>query len=103
VIGELAEQVHWAVDAAARAVTENDLRSAMEVLEAKAEINERADAAERHLAHRLTVQAPNRLATYRMETELIENLKRVYYFAKRIGKSCLIEDTHLADPRPAAS
>jgi len=102
-IGELAEQVHWAVDAAARAVTENDLRSAMEVLEAKAEINERADAAERHLAHRLTVQAPNRLATYRMETELIENLKRVYYFAKRIGKSCLIENTHLADPQTAAS
>ncbi|MGI9262554.1 MAG: Na/Pi cotransporter family protein [Woeseiaceae bacterium] len=102
-IGDLAEQVRWAVDSAARAVTEYDQRAAVEVLEAKADINERADAAERHLARRLTVQAPNRLATYRMETELIENLKRVYYFAKRIGKACLIEDIHRSSSQSAAT
>ena len=26
------------------------------------------------------------MATFRVETDLIENLKRIYYFAKRIAK-----------------
>ncbi len=92
-IGGLADKVHHAVAGATRAVTDSDPRSALEVIEAKEEINVLVDAAERHLAGRLVAQAPHRLATYRLETELIQNLKRVYYFAKRIAKAVVVEDT----------
>jgi len=50
------------------------------------EINQLALAAENHLANRLVAEEPNRLATFRIESEIIEYLKRVYYFAKRIAK-----------------
>ena len=53
---------------------------------AKLEINQLAMAAENHLANRLVAEEPNRLATFRIESEIIEYLKRVYYFAKRIAK-----------------
>ena len=96
-ISELAEKVHWAVNAAVTAVTENDQRAAMDVIEAKGDINERVDAVERHLASRLIVRAPHRLATYRLESELIENLKHIYYFAKRIAKASLVEDIQSAE------
>lgn len=96
-ISELAEKVHWAVEAAVTAVTENDQRAAMDVIEAKVDINERVDAVERHLASRLIVRAPHRLATYRLESELIENLKHIYYFAKRIAKASLVKDVQSAE------
>jgi phosphate:Na+ symporter len=97
VIGELADKVHWATATAARAMIDSDPRAALDVVEAKSEVNRIVDAAERHLARRLVEHAPNRLATYRMETELIENLKRVYYFAKRIAKTVVIEDVRVED------
>ena len=34
----------------------------------------------------MTVDEPNRLETFSIEIEIIEYLKRVYYFAKRIAK-----------------
>jgi phosphate:Na+ symporter len=101
-IGGLTEKVYWVVSTAAQAVADTDQRIAMQVIEAKEEINGLVDEAERHLARRLVVEAPNRLETYRLETELIENLKRVYYFAKRIAKAVVIEDTILREATAAA-
>jgi phosphate:Na+ symporter len=101
-IGGLTDKVYWAVSTAAHAVAETDERIAMSVIEAKEEINRLVDDAERHLARRLVVEAPHRLETYRLETELIENLKRVYYFAKRIAKAVIIEDTILREATAAA-
>ncbi|MBT8137876.1 MAG: Na/Pi cotransporter family protein [Gammaproteobacteria bacterium] len=96
VIGELAEKVHWAVATSAKAVIDDDRHAAFDVIEAKSDINELVEEAEHHLEQRLTVDAPQRLATYRMETELIENLKRVYYFAKRIAKASVVESMQQA-------
>ena len=97
VIGELADKVHWAVQVAALATEQDDPRVALEVIEAKGEVNSIVDAAERYLARRLIREAPQRLATYRMETELIENLKRVYYFAKRIAHTVVVEDVRVRE------
>ena len=82
----LHDRVCWAIDNAVEAIfTENqDLAEA--VLAAKLEINRLALDAEEHLAERLTADEPNRLPIFKMETEIIEYLKRVYYFAKRIAK-----------------
>jgi phosphate:Na+ symporter len=79
-------KVCWAVDAAGQALVDSDQQLAEEVMAAKLEINQLALAAETHLANRLVAEEPNRLATFRIESEIIEYLKRVYYFAKRIAK-----------------
>ena len=38
-----------------------------------------------------------------MESELIENLKRVYYFAKRIAKAKVMVDTRMPEVLAAAT
>lgn len=79
-------KVCWAVEAAGQALVDSDQQLAEEVMAAKLEINQLALVAETHLANRLAAEEPNRLATFRIESEIIEYLKRVYYFAKRIAK-----------------
>lgn len=68
------------------ALADADPVAARGVIDAKHEVNELAQAAEAHLTARLVADAPNRLAAFRLETDLVENLKRVYYLAKRIAK-----------------
>ena len=82
----LHEKVCWTVERALEALIASDGGMAEEVITAKDEINRLADEAEQHLARRLTVEAPDRLAVFRIESEVVEYLKRVYYFAKRIAK-----------------
>ena len=52
---------------------------------------------ERHTQIRIPRRAddPHRLSTFRVESELIENLKHVYYFAKRIAKVVTVIDVKL--------
>ena len=55
----------------------------------KAEINTLAHSATLHEARRLVADEPNRLAAYRVEIDVLENLKRIYYFAKRMARTTL--------------
>ncbi len=84
-------KVCWSVEQALRALVDNDLQIAHEVTAAKEEVNRLADAAELHLTRRLAADEPNRLAAFRLESEVIEYLKRMYYFAKRIAKLVRVE------------
>lgn len=86
VLTSLYEQVGWTVEQALKAVAESDKVLAQEVIAAKPEINRLAEAANDHLGRRLIAEEPDRLETFRIETEIIEYLKRMYYFAKRIAK-----------------
>ncbi len=86
VLFALHEQVVWAVEGALEALDRSDQYLAEEVMAAKLTVNRLANDAENHLTHRLTADEPNRLNTFRIESEIIEYLKRVYYFAKRIAK-----------------
>ncbi len=79
-------RVCWAVQLALQALDASDAGMAGQVIDAKGEVSRLAGRAEAHLAHRLAAEAPNRLVTFRVESEIIEYLKRVYYFAKRIAK-----------------
>lgn len=92
-LSALHEKVIWAVEMALEALDKSDQRLAEEVMAAKLSINLLADEAEEHLSHRLTADEPNRLNAFRIESEIIEYLKRVYYFAKRIAK--VVTDTDL--------
>jgi phosphate:Na+ symporter len=74
------------IEDAVRAVRDTDIAAAAAVIAAKADVTDQADALARRLAERLTSDDPERIATYRLESEVIEIFKRLYYFAKRIAK-----------------
>lgn len=96
----LHERVCWTVQLAFQALDADSPAMAAQVIDAKPEIQRLADAAEAHLARRLTAADPDRLSLYRFESELIEYLKRVYYFAKRIAKA--VEERSTALPTDGA-
>jgi phosphate:Na+ symporter len=86
VLTSLHEKVCWAIEQSLEALTADDKRLAKKVQAAKSEINRLADEAEIHLGNRLIAAEPNRMAAFRIETEIIEYLRRIYYFAKRSNR-----------------
>ncbi len=74
------------LDRAIKSLVDRDPDLAAEVTGAKATIDELAAKADSHLSRRLVTGEPNRLIAFRLESELIEYLKRIFYFAKRIAK-----------------
>ncbi|HSG79161.1 MAG TPA: Na/Pi cotransporter family protein, partial [Acidimicrobiia bacterium] len=56
-------------------------------------MKETVNAQERALlarqAERLVAPEPNRVAAYRLEIDIVANLKRIYYFAKRIARAAV--------------
>ncbi|MEN8128765.1 MAG: Na/Pi cotransporter family protein [Pseudomonadota bacterium] len=86
VLANLHAKVVETVRHALHAVSHADQRSAQTVIHAKPEINKLVEQADAHLAQRLTTEDPDRLAHYSVEIEMIEKLKRIYYFAKRIAR-----------------
>lgn len=87
VLAELHEAVAESVRLAMRGLVENDERAARDVIAMKSEINRLVDAAAAHQTSRLVADEPNRLAAYSVEIDVVEKLKRIYYFAKRIAKA----------------
>lgn len=85
-LGDLHRKVVWAVDAVIHALIERDAGAARQVVDAKSEINRLAAVAEAHVIKRLAAAEPNRRDAFRIESDVIENLKRIYYFAKRIAR-----------------
>ncbi|MCB1877627.1 MAG: Na/Pi cotransporter family protein [Chromatiales bacterium] len=70
-----------------KSLSQADVGVAKEVVEAKDRTNQLAEAAFSHAAKRLIADEPNRLGIYRLEVEIIEKLRRIYYFSKRIAKA----------------
>jgi len=91
VLHRLHEIVSTTTELAIDAVMEDDERSAQEVIAMKGDINRLMDSAAMHEAKRLVAEEPNRLAAYTLEIDVIEKLKRIYYFAKRIAKAVMPE------------
>ncbi len=81
--------VSQTVDTALDAVRDQDEQGAIEVIGLKGDINRLVDSAAMHEAQRLVAEEPNRLAAYATEMDVIEKLKRIYYFAKRMAKTVL--------------
>ncbi|MGB0671175.1 MAG: PhoU domain-containing protein, partial [Rhodospirillales bacterium] len=75
-----------AIRLALLALVRGEKELAEQVMTLKAEVDEKARIATDRVASRLTADSPGRLASYRLETQLIERLKRIFYFAKRIAK-----------------
>ncbi|UCD76731.1 MAG: Na/Pi cotransporter family protein [Phycisphaerales bacterium] len=86
-IHRVAEAVIGSVRSAVQAVSAMDLEAARVVTGMKDQIGSLVDEAYSHQAQRLVAPEPDRLALYTVEADMIENLKRVYYFAKRMAKT----------------
>ena len=91
VLGELHTTIADSVERALHSITKNDHKAAQNVIAMKSEVQAQVALAEQHQAQRLLADAPNRIATYAVEMEVIEKLKRIYYFAKRIAKTVNID------------
>ncbi|MFU8839460.1 MAG: Na/Pi cotransporter family protein [Nitriliruptoraceae bacterium] len=72
---------------ALRAFDEQDPELARRVLDAKPEVNELLASAAHLRAQRMTLDEPQRIASYSRGTETIEQLRRFYTFAKRIART----------------
>ncbi len=89
VLTDFHEAVQKAVGAAVQAVSQNNERMAQTVTTMKQEIANIVDASAAHLAERLIADEPNRIPTYSIEVDILEKLKRIYYFAKRMSKTVM--------------
>jgi phosphate:Na+ symporter len=81
-----------AVETAVRALRREDEALAREVMATKPRIDEMAEQLAEHQRQRLLADAPARVETYRLETDVAENLKRIDYFARRIARSVSSDD-----------
>ena len=86
VIEQFHDAVTEALELALAAVTQKDIEAAHEVVNMKKRVNQLSSSAALHEAERLVAEEPNRLAAYTIEMDMLENLKRVYYFCKRIAR-----------------
>ena len=73
------------------AVTQKDDDAARQVAKMKKRINEREAQLLQRFSDRLVIDEPNRVATYRWEIDVITQLKRVYYFTRRIARAAVPE------------
>jgi phosphate:Na+ symporter len=89
--------VSRSVDAAIQAVAQGNEVAAQAVTSMKDEINDLTDSAALHEARRLVAEEPNRIPAYTIEMDIIEKLKRVYYFAKRMAKTVAPEEVELQE------
>jgi phosphate:Na+ symporter len=80
-----ARAVHDAVEA----VRQRDPELARRVVAMKPEIQKLAEGASRHGLDRLHADESRRLPTYAIEADMIEDLRRVFYFAKRVAHSVI--------------
>jgi phosphate:Na+ symporter len=82
----LGETVGRSVDAAIRSVTESSETAAREVLSVRHEVNRQIEEVMQHQAAKLGPDDPKRLDLFRLETGLVDALKRTFTLAKRIAR-----------------
>jgi phosphate:Na+ symporter len=79
--------VKRAFDGAMLAVTQRNREQAQRVQAMKGEVNSLERSAWAHEAERLVAPEPKRLEAYRFETDVLNHLKRIYYFCKRAARA----------------
>ncbi len=91
--GEMLDQAYQtvcrAVDAALRAVVEEDQRAAQDVLVHRDEFWRLSEQVMRRQAARLALDDPNRLLKHRLQTDILDKLRRVYMLAEHLAATVL--------------
>jgi len=91
-LAEFHSAIVESVDLAMMAVTQKNAEAARRVAAMKSTINSLERDALAHEAERLVADEPMRIITYRFEVDIISNLKRVFYHAKRIARMAVPKD-----------
>lgn len=86
VLEEYLGMVQQALDFAMVALTQKNEDAAKEVMAMKKSVKSLERAASLHEAERLMADEPNRVANYRLEVDVLANLKRIFYFSGRIAR-----------------
>jgi phosphate:Na+ symporter len=87
VLRDYHQVVFKALRGAVHAVSQNNELAANTVIAMKKDVTRLTSSAAVHQARRLVAEEPNRIAAYTIEVDIVEKLKRIYYFAKRMAKS----------------
>ncbi|MDJ0847101.1 MAG: Na/Pi cotransporter family protein [Myxococcota bacterium] len=95
VIAEFHREVAECLRHAVVAVAKGDADVAKAVVDAKSRVNSLADHAARHHAARLVSDEADRISLYSLEVDMIEHLRRVFYFAKRIAHGVIAFETEV--------
>lgn len=88
-IEDFHRQVSTALDRAVSALVETNAEDARAVSAMKQEMNAKAREIADHYARRLAAPDDHRIELYRFETDLVANLRRVYYFSKRTARTAI--------------
>lgn len=88
-LGEAFETVCRAVDAAFRAVVDEDQRAAQEVLVHRDEFWGLSEQVMSRQAERLALDDENRLLKHRLQTDVVDKLRRVYILAEHLAAKVL--------------
>jgi phosphate:Na+ symporter len=89
ILEALYERVCKSVQNSIDAIGEVDQNKALEVINMKADINSLIANALQFQAQRVVPTTPDLIATFRMEDEVIDSLKRIYDLSKRLAKLML--------------
>jgi phosphate:Na+ symporter len=81
------DKVSRAVSIAIQSVVTNDPEAAKIVIEMEDEIRDISHTAAAHQAQRLVADEPLRMKTYAIEMDIIERIRRVYSYAKRLART----------------
>lgn len=87
IIKTLADRVIWSLETVTEAVDRGDKALAQKVRDAKDDISELSEQISARLLERLIAEDPHRTSTYRVESQLVENFRRIFYFTKRIART----------------
>ncbi|MBK1877178.1 Na/Pi cotransporter family protein [Pelagicoccus mobilis] len=84
--------------------TEEDIAQAKLLKATKAPFNKLADYAENQLRSRLVGRDPDRMELFRLESDLISNLKHIHHYARRPAKQLLAKQArHTLEESPPPS
>jgi phosphate:Na+ symporter len=86
---EFHKMVMDAFDLSVAALSEANSKDAKRVSRMKREINIKAEEIAGHYAERLAAPDADRIELYRFETDVVANLRRIYYFSKRTARAAI--------------
>jgi phosphate:Na+ symporter len=85
--GPMRDAVRDAFRKAVDSVRNQDVEVADEVIAMKGKVKTLARDLKVHLGQRITAAGPDRVTAYRIESDAVEILHRLYYFSRRIAKA----------------
>lgn len=95
----IAEEVAAAFAKTLAALESGDTAAAVDAIESKEAVSALAEEANAFIAKRLVADEPHRLETFRIETDIIDNYRRLNTYTRRIARAILESHSAPAEPK----